>query len=423
MTVSELKERLECGIEEYASVYSDTEKARERILAAVDGFASLYGEDRDIIVISAPGRTEISGNHTDHQNGRVIAASVDRDIIAVAAKSDNGKIRIYSDGYAEEKVTLKEKMLPEKFKKYTSAALIAGVAQGLSDKGFEVGGFDAYMTSEVLQGAGISSSAAYEVAVGTVFNHLYNGGNIDSKEIAKVAQFAENVFFGKPCGLMDQMACAVGGVVYIDFENPEEPLIEPMPISLSDYGYSICLVNSGASHADLNDDYASVPSEMKAVAKLLGRDVLRSLTEEDILKNITNIRRIVGDRAVLRALHFLRENGRVLNVFEALKRKDIKSFLEGINESGRSSFEYLQNIYSPSNVKEQPIALALAVTDGFLTGSRFAMRVHGGGFAGTVQVFLKNELVEEYAEHINSVFGDGSAHVMKIRPLGAARLY
>ncbi len=423
MTVTKLKERLECGIAEYSNIYADTDAARERILKALDAFAALYGENREVMLLSTPGRTEISGNHTDHQHGRVIAGAVNRDIIAVVSATDDRRIRLHSEGYPEENITLKSVMQPEKFKKFSSAALIAGVAQGFMNQGLNIGGFDAYLTSEVASGAGISSSAAYEVTVGSIFNHLYNDGKTDSKEIAKIAQYAENVFFGKPSGLMDQMACAVGGIVYIDFENPDEPSVEPLLLSLSDCGYSLCIVNTGASHADLNEDYASVPAEMHAVAKLLGRDVLRGLTEEDILKNITNIRRIVGDRAVLRALHFLRENGRALNIFEALKRRDINSFLAGINESGRSSFEYLQNIYSVSNVREQSIALALAVTEGFLAGSKSAFRIHGGGFAGTIQVFLRTELLEEYTEHINSVFGDGAAHPMSIRPLGAVRLY
>ena len=424
MKAKELIAKLNSGaLAKYANLYRDTERQTERFIKAIEGFTSIYGEDREIEIFSVPGRSEISGNHTDHNKGCVLAGSIDRDIIAVASKNDDGVIRFRSEGYPDDVVDIKKTDSPENFKRYSSAALIAGMVRGFINRGYSVGGYDAYSTSEVLKGSGISSSAAYEVMIGNILNYTYSAGVVDNTEIAKIAKYAENEFFGKPCGLMDQMACAVGGFVYIDFEDNENPEVEPIEFSLSDAGYSLCIVNTGGNHADLNEDYASVPGEMKAVAKLLGRDTLRGLTEEDIIKNINNIRRLVGDRAVLRSLHFLKENKRVEDVMHALKSGDIKSFLSVVSESGRSSFEYLQNVYSTQNVKEQGLSLALALTDGYLEGKEAAFRVHGGGFAGTIQVFIKNADVEGYARYMDSVFGEGATSVFNIRPVGATKLF
>ncbi len=424
MKAKELIAKLNSGeLSTYNELYRDIPAETERFLRAVEAFSTIYGEDRDISVFSVPGRSEISGNHTDHNKGCVLAGSIDRDIIAVAAKNSDGIIRFRSEGYPDDTVDIRKTDDPNNFKKYSSASLIAGMTRGFINRGFEVGGYDAYSTSEVLKGSGISSSAAYEVMIGNILNHLYCSGSVDNREIAKMAKYAENEFFGKPSGLMDQMACAVGGFVYIDFENSENPEIEPIRFSLSDAGYSLCIVNTGGNHADLNEDYASVPGEMKAVAKLLGRDALRGLTEEDIIKNINNIRRLVGDRAVLRTLHFIRENKRVASIRDALKEGNVEAFLSGVSESGRSSFEYLQNVYSSANVKAQGLSLALALTEGYLEGRSAVCRVHGGGFAGTMQVFIKNEDVGEYARYMDSVFGKGAVSVFNIRPVGAVRLF
>lgn len=424
MKAKELIAKLNSGeLSAYSALYRDIHAETERFIKAIEAFSTLYGEDRDISVFSVPGRSEISGNHTDHNRGCVLAGSIDRDIIAVAAKNGDGIIRFRSDGYPDDTVDISKTDDTNNFKKYSSASLIAGMTRGFINRGFEVGGYDAYSTSEVLKGSGISSSAAYEVMIGNILNHLYCGGSVDNREIAKMAKYAENEFFGKPSGLMDQMACAVGGFVYIDFENSENPEVEPIRFSLSDAGYSLCIVNTGGNHADLNEDYASVPGEMKAVAKLLGRDALRGLTEDDIIKNINNIRRLVGDRAVLRSLHFIRENKRVASIREALKEGNVEAFLSGVGESGRSSFEYLQNVYSAANVKEQGLSLALALTDGYLKGKSAAFRVHGGGFAGTIQVFIKNEDVDGYVQYMDSVFGEGSSSVFNIRPVGATKLF
>ena len=424
MKTAQLKEEISNGaLAKYEHLYRNTDYQRERFIEALNDFEALYGADRDVMVFSVPGRSEISGNHTDHNLGCVLAGAIDRDIIAVVAKNDDGIIRFHSDGYPEDTVEISKTDDPNNFKKYTSAALIAGMTRGFINNGHAVGGYDAYATSEVLKGSGISSSAAYEVMLGNILNHLYNGGEVANTEIAILSKYAENEFFGKPCGLMDQMACAVGGFVYIDFENAEQPKVEPISLSLSELGYSMCIVNTGGNHADLNEDYALIPGEMRAVAKLLGRDALRGLREEDIIKNLNNIRRLVGDRAVLRSLHFLRENERVERAKDSLKIGDLDSFFSVIKESGRSSFEYLQNVYSNSAVKEQGLSLALAVTEGYFKDYSVPCRVHGGGFAGTIQVFLKKEDAPGYIKYMNGVFGKGAAEEYNVRPEGAVRLF
>ena len=424
MKATELKALLKDGaLSKYENLYTDVKKQTERFLGAIDSFTKLYGEDRDIAIFSVPGRSEISGNHTDHNRGCVLAGSIDKDIIAVASKNDDGVIRFHSQGYPEDNVKISDTDNPDNFKDYTSSALIGGMVRAFINSGNSVGGYDAYSTSDVLKGSGLSSSAAYEVMIGNILNHFYNSGRVDNTEIAKFAQYAENVYFGKPCGLMDQLACAVGGFVYIDFEDAEKPVIEPISFSLYEAGYTLCIVNTRGNHADLNEDYAAVPREMRAVAKLLGREVLRGLTEEDIIKNFSNIRRVVGDRAVLRAFHFLRENERVKKIKEALKSNDVKGFLKTVSESGRSSFEYLQNVYSPSNEREQGLSVGLALSEGYLDGKDAVCRVHGGGFAGTIQVFLKNEDAEGYIKYMNSILGDGACEAFNVRGVGATKLF
>ncbi len=424
MKSNEIRRELENGaLAKYKGLYKDLEKQTERFIKAIDAFERNYGGNREVSVFSVPGRSEISGNHTDHNNGVVLAGSIDRDIIAVAAKNDDNVIRFFSEGYPEDIVEISKTDDPENFENYTSAALIAGVVRGFINNSYAVGGYDVYATSEVLKGSGISSSAAYEVMIGNILNYFYSDGKIPNTAIASISKYAENVFFGKPSGLMDQMACAVGGFVYIDFEDSDAPKVEPISFSLSEAGYSLVIVNTHGSHADLNDDYAAVPGEMRAVAKLLGREVLRGLCEEDIIKNIGNLRRLVGDRAVLRALHFLRENERVGKIKSALVNSNVEEFLNNIRESGRSSFEYLQNVYTTQNPKEQGLSLALALTEGYLAGKSFAARVHGGGFAGTIQVFIKQEDISGYVDYINNIYGEGSAQIFDIRAVGATKLF
>lgn len=424
MKYNELLEALKGGaLEKYSALYADVEATKDRIIAALDSFVSTYGDDRELMIFSVPGRSELIGNHTDHNCGKVMAGAINRDIIAVAAKNNDGVIRFRSEGYFEDKINLSDIADPANFKKFTSRALVAGMAQSFVNSGYQVGGYDAFSCTEVLKGSGLSSSAAFEVTVGNILNHLYNDGKVDNKEIAKYAQYSENVYFGKPCGLMDQMACAVGGFVYIDFENNKNPEVESVNLSLGEKGYSLCIVNTGGSHANLNDDYASVPAEMKAVAAHFNREVLRGLTEDDIIREADALRRTVGDRAVLRALHFIRENDRVVQAKEALKREDMPAFFDAILKSGRSSFQYLQNVYTTKKVDEQGLSLALAITDGALADKGCAFRVHGGGFAGTIQAFVKNEYLADYVRLMNSVFGEGAAMPLNIRPAGAIRLF
>ncbi len=425
MKASELKKLiLDGGLEKYSNLYADTKAQEERFAAALDSFIELYGdEDDEVGIFSVPGRSEISGNHTDHNRGCVLAGAIDRDIIAVASKNTDGKVNFKSEGYPKISIDLSDIDEPDNFENYSSAALIAGLAKGFTNSSYSIGGYNAYATTEVLKGSGISSSAAFEVMIGNIFNYLYNDGTVSNIEIAKLSQYSENVYFGKPCGLMDQMACAVGGFVYIDFEDPKNPIVDPIAFSLTDAGYSLCIVNTGGNHADLNDDYASVPYEMKAVAKALGQDALRGLTEADIIKSIPALRETLGDRAILRALHFVRENDRVGTIRAALKNSDVKAFLSGILASGASSFKFLQNVFTTINVKEQGLSLALALAEGYLDGKDCAWRVHGGGFAGTIQVFIKNEYVDGFVALMDSVFGEGAAMNLKIRPVGATKLF
>ena len=373
-------------------------------------------------VLSVPGRSEILGNHTDHNKGKVLAAAIDKDIIAVVSANGTDKVNLKSEGYEKDSVDLALIENKDAYPKYSSSSLILGLAGGFKRSGFAYGGFDGYATSDVLRGSGISSSAAFEVMIGNIFNHLYAGGKIPNTEIAKIAQYAENEYFGKPCGLMDQMACAVGGFVYMDFENPKSPKIEPISFSLADAGYSLCIVNTGGNHADLNEDYASVPMEMKSVAAILGKEVLRGLSEVDVLARAKDIRDAAGDRALLRAVHFIRENKRVDLAREALINKELEKFFANVVASGKSSFEFLQNVYTTKNVGEQGLSLALLMTEGFLEGKGGAYRVHGGGFAGTIQAYVKLEFVTEYTELLEAVFGEGAVMRLGVRAFGACKL-
>ena len=398
------------------------EVQRNRYFDAVNEFYNIYGE-REVSIFSVPGRSELSGNHTDHNHGKVMAGSINLDIIAVASKSDDSLIRIKSQGFDEDVVDIETYKTPNDADYFKSSALIAGMSRAFENAGSKTGGYVAYTTSNVFKGSGLSSSAAFEVMVGNILNYFYNDGKVYNVEIAKMAQYSENVFFGKPCGLMDQMACAVGGFVYIDFEDTKNPVIEKIPFDLSGAGYALCIVNTGGNHADLNEDYASVPYEMKSVAKYFGKEYLRQLDKQTVLNNVEKLREVTGDRAILRAIHFFNENERVTAQADALRNGDVKKFLSYVIKSGNSSFMYLQNVFTTKNVGEQGLSLALAITDSVLGGKDCAYRVHGGGFAGTIQAFVKKELVEEYRQAIDSAFGKGACHVLRIRPDGAIKVF
>ena len=371
-------------------------------------------------IFSAPGRTEIGGNHTDHQHGEVLAASINKDAIAVVAARDDNNVNILAEGFGMTNIDLYNLHIRED-EKGTTASLIRGVLAGLKKNNYVVGGFDAYITSDVLIGAGLSSSAAFETLIGTIVSGLYNDMNIDPVNIAKIGQSAENKYFGKPCGLMDQMACSVGNLVHIDFEDPENPIVDKVGFDFSETDYLLCITDTKGSHADLTDEYAAVPAEMKNIASLLGYDVLRPVSFEDILDNIGTLRDKAGDRAVLRAIHFINETDRAGLEAEALNSNDIDEFIGLVKASGDSSFKYLQNVYTNKDVTVQNVSLALAISDTIL-GPDEASRVHGGGFAGTIQAFVKKQNAARYKKYMDKVFGEGSCEILAIRKYGGMRI-
>lgn len=383
-------------------------------------FEENFGEADGAEIYSAPGRTEIGGNHTDHQHGEVLAASINRDAIAVVRKTDNHKVHLISGSYRPNLIDT-ENLTGNEKEKGSTVALIKGVLAALAFEGYKVGGFDAYVTSDVLVGKGISSSAAFETLIGTIISGLYNDMKIDPATIAKAGKYAENVYFGKPCGLMDQMACSVGNMVHIDFKYPDNPEVERVEFDFGKTGYSLCITDTRGSHSNLTDEYAAVPSEMVSVAKLLGHDVLRPVTMEDILNNINTLREKAGDRAVLRAIHFVEETKRAHDEAHALQTGDLYEFLKLVKASGNSSFKYLQNIYTNRDVNVQNVSIALAVSESILTGEEVA-RVHGGGFAGTIQAFVKNEHTQAYAKVMDSIFGEGACDILKIRKYGGIKV-
>lgn len=412
--------KLDCRLSKL--YFGDISKAQERYISAIESFESIFGCDRDICIFSVPGRSELSGNHTDHNHGLVIAGSVDLDIIAVASKTDNGCVRVKSEGYDMISAKINSDISPDPAIFGTSDSIILGMCRGLSNKEYAVGGFDAYMTSNVLKGSGLSSSAAFEDMIGNIENHFYNNGIIDNVEIAKTAQYAENVFFGKPCGLMDQVACAYGGIVTIDFKDPTAPIIDKVDLDINALGFRLCIINTGGNHADLTEDYAAIPSEMKSVAAAFGKDTLRDVNMEDVISSIRELRNKVGDRAILRAIHFFSENCRVRDQLKALSAGDLDKYFDIVKMSGRSSFEYLQNVFTTQNTSEQGLSLALALCDIFLEGKRGAYRVHGGGFAGTVQAYVHKDDVDKFKEFIDSAFGCGACLVLNIRSMGAVKV-
>ncbi len=404
-----LKERL-------SDIYGmDIEYQTKRYLAAVQGFVDAFG-DREVSIFSAPGRTEVGGNHTDHQHGQVLAAAVNLDVIAVTTKTEDELIQIHSAGYEPALVSTRA-LEPEERETGTSVSLIRGVTAGFVEHGYKVGGMKAYMTSDVLGGSGLSSSAAYEVAVGNMLSGLYNDMKVDAVTIAVIAQYAENKYFGKPCGLMDQMACSVGGLINIDFDIPKEPEIRKLSADFTSFGHKLCIVDVKASHADLTDEYAAVPDEMKKVAAFFGKEVLRDVDEAEVIGNIPELNKKFGGRSVVRALHFFEEHKRVGYEVEALEAGDFEGFKKWVKESGNSSFKFLQNVYPSSQPKLQNMSIALALSE-LILKDRGVSRVHGGGFAGTIQAFVPEDMVEAYRESIDRVFGENSCHVLQVRRYG-----
>ena len=368
---------------------------------------------------SAPGRTEISGNHTDHQHGCVLAAAVNLVTVAEVTLNHYGLIRVQSEGYPVVEVNLNDLSVHEE-EKNTTAALIRGVAAAFYQRGAELRGFDAKVHSTVLPGSGLSSSAAFEVLIGTICNELFFGKQLNAVEIAQIGQYAENVYFGKPCGLMDQTASSVGGMVFIDFADPAAPVVEKIDFDFTAAGHALCIIDSGADHADLTEEYAAIPGELKRVCQFFGKDVLREIPEADFLGALPQLRHQVPDRAILRAVHFYQENSRVQRQAQALRDGDFDAFLRLVSESGRSSWMYLQNITPAGATEHQDVAVALALCDTLLRG-RGAFRVHGGGFAGTVQAFVPLEMLDSFKEGMEQVLGEGKCHVLSIRSEGGIR--
>ncbi len=422
MNINEIKSRINAGYYDktFASLYNDVNAARDRYLKALDGFCELYGDRDNIRLFSAPGRTEIGGNHTDHQHGCVLAGSVDCDVIAVVSENGTDTVSVKSEGYPRDYVNINE-LSPDSDEYGHASALIRGVLSQFKELGFDISGFDAYTTSNVLKGSGLSSSAAFEVLVSNIVNSLFCDGKVDAVSIAKISQIAENVYFGKPSGLLDQMASSVGGFTFADFNNPKEPQIHKIDLDLTKSGYTLCVVDTGGNHSDLTGDYADITTECKAVSNYLGVDFLRDADTDRFYKELAAIRKECGDRAVLRAFHFFNENERVLEQRAALEKADFEEFFRLVNESGESSYKYLQNLYSTSSVSEQGLSLAIALTKQFLKG-RGACRVHGGGFAGTVQCYIPNNKLSEYKDMIEAVFGKDSCMVLKIRSVGGFEL-
>ena len=422
MEHSDLETRLRAGAfdEMLDRLYGKTrrEEARDRCEAVIAGFTKTF-ESQPEALFSAPGRTELGGNHTDHQHGRVLAAGVDLDILAAAAPNQSGMIRIQSQGYPLIVVDLHE-LAPKAGEENTSAALIRGVAARMAALGcpLQNAGLDAYMVSSVPGGSGLSSSAAFEVLIGTMLNDLFWGGRCTPVEIAQIGQYAENVFFGKPCGLMDQTACAVGSAITIDFKDPANPVVGTAKFDLATHNFALCISDTKGSHADLTDDYAAIRREMESVAEQFGKPVLREVDEQEFLKAIPTLRRKVGDRAVVRAIHFYNDCRRAADLCAAIRDDRFEEFLQLVIEGGHSSFEFNQNAYSIKNPQEQGVPLALAISQKVLKG-RGAWRLQGGGFAGTIQAFVPMDLLEEYRAAIDALFGEGSCHVLSVRNYGA----
>lgn len=424
-TSTALKEALYTGAydERLRRVYVTDEAVRaqyDRYAALADEFARLYDGERDIRLFSAPGRTEVGGNHTDHNHGKVLAAGIDLDAVAAAAVNSENIVRVKSAGYSMDVVDLSDLSVQENETGH-SPALVRGMCQGFLNYGYKIGGFDAATASRVLSGSGLSSSAAYEVLVGTMLNYLYNDGAVDAVTIAKIAQYAENEYFGKPCGLMDQTACSVGSFVTIDFEDPKVPIIEEVKFDFASCGHALCIVDTKGNHSDLTDEYGFIRSEMESVAQYFGKSVLREVSEAEFYGEIAEVRKKVGDRAVLRAMHFYADNARVEKEVSALRAGDFEAFKQYILESGSSSYMYNQNVFSVKKPTDQPVSLALAVSERVLKG-KGAWRVHGGGFAGTIQAFVPLELLDAYKSEMERIFGEGACYVLSIRPVGGTEI-
>ncbi len=403
----------------YGNNASELKRNGKRYAGLLKQFQTAFGK-KDVDFFTSPGRTEIGGNHTDHNFGRVLAGAVNLDNVCIAGSNGTNVIRIISEGYPQFDVDIKN-LSPVKAEKYTSAALVRGICSRFKELGHEIGGFDACIDGGVPKGSGLSSSASFEVLIGAILSELFNKGKVDPIQNAIIGQYSENNYFGKPCGLMDQTACAMGGLITIDFKDPSKPKVKKVNFDFVATGFSLVITDTGGSHADLNDEYASLPTDMKAVAAQLGAKVLREVTLKQVLDITPEIREKVGDRAILRAMHFQGDNQRVVDQVAALEKNDFKTFLGMVVDSGFSSFMYNQNVYPITNVREQNVSLALALSELVLKGEG-AWRVHGGGFAGTIQAFVPQSLLKKYVSTLEHVYGKGSCHILFIRHQGAGKV-
>lgn len=398
----------------YASNSGNISKQKKRYLKLIENYMATFGDSQNISILSAPGRTELGGNHTDHQHGCVLAASVNLDMIACCSANNTNTIRIQSEGFTFEEIDISNTdIIPTEFN--TSKALIRGIASKIKSLGYKIGGFDAYVMSDVLTGSGLSSSAAFEILIGIILNTLFCNKEISAVEIAKIGKYAENVYFNKPCGLMDQTAASVGGIVFIDFKMEQEPKVEKIDFDFIATNHALCIIDTGADHANLTDEYAAIPKEMKSIASFFGKEVLREVPKTEFYSKISELRPKFGDRAVLRAIHFFEDNRRASAQKNALLENDWDKFLKLLKESGHSSFEYLQNIYVSSNFKAQDVSLSLALCQHYL-GKKGAFRVHGGGFAGTVQAFVPMDMLFDFKHNIEMTVKE--CHVLSIRKYG-----
>lgn len=409
-------------LERLVAVYGNDEAAfqQERYVKLAESFEKDFSENSELRFFSAPGRSEVGGNHTDHNNGKVLAAAINLDAVAAVSVRDDSVICVNSEGYSPISVDSADLEIKDE-EEGKSTALIRGICARFGQLGYKYGGFNASVTSRVLSGSGLSSSAAYEVLIGTILNYLYNDGKISAVEIAQISQYAENVYFKKPCGLMDQTACAVGGFVQIDFEDTAKPVINKVDFDIAKHGYNLCIVDTGGNHADLTGDYAAIRLEMNSVAEFFGKNVLRQVPEKDVFDNMGEIRKKTGDRAIERAIHFYNENKRVERLANALSDGDFEGFKSTIIESGKSSYMYNQNCFTLSNPASQPVALALCLTEELLKG-KGAYRVHGGGFAGTIQAFVPVEETDNYVSSMKKVFGENSCYILKVRSHGGCEI-
>lgn len=425
MNTQELKKAINSGDfdETFVKLYtSDKVTAqKERYINAINQYVERFG-DADVNIYSTPGRTEIGGNHTDHNLGTVLAASVNMDVISIVAPNDTNTIDILDGRYGQMKQVSVQtfEINPDEFE--SAISLIKGVCRGIENRGGKIGGFNAFLISEVLSGSGLSSSAAFEVAIGTILNHEYNNGKFTQIEIAQIGQYAENVFYNKPSGLMDQMACSVGSVLTIDFADNENPIVSPVKFDLDKHNLTLCVVNSGGSHSDLTQDYSDIKNEMCSVAKCFGKDFLGQVNKAEFIDSIDTIRDKVGDRAILRAIHFYAECDRSLALRDRIEADDVDGFLSKVIQGGHSSFEYNQNAYTSADTKYQPISLALCVAQDMLQDQRAAWRLQGGGFAGTIQCFMDKSLVEKFNAKMGKIFGDKACYTLSIRNYGSIKV-